>query len=102
MLGLRERAEVGVDGIEDTEEKEREYVNSEGNTSLNFIAERSGEGAAEVGALAGVLKPPADETWCRGEAGRRRRGKVFPWYSWRLDMLSGTVRTTGRGVMSSS
>jgi hypothetical protein len=63
MLGLRERAEVGVEGIEETDENDREYVKSEGNASLNFWAERSGEGAAEVGALVGALMPPADETW---------------------------------------
>lgn len=63
MLGLRDRAEVGVEGMEEMEEKDRMYVSSPGNPSLNFCAESSGECAAEVDALVEELKPPAVDTW---------------------------------------
>lgn len=37
ILGLRERADVGVDGIDDdTDEKDRLYGSSDGKVSLNF------------------------------------------------------------------
>jgi hypothetical protein len=106
MLGLRERADVGVDGMEDTEEKERLYVKSEGNDSLNFVAEKRGEWAAEVGALVGMVKG-IEDTWCRGDAGRRRRGKVLLWDKDRDGTSPPIVKegerySVGRGVMSSS
>jgi hypothetical protein len=78
MLGLRERADVGVDGMDDMEEKERLYVRSVGKGSVNFVAEKSGEWAAEDGALVGIVKG-IEETWWRGDAGRRRRGNVLLW-----------------------
>jgi hypothetical protein len=62
MLGLRERADVGVDGIDDMEETERLYVRSDGKDSWNFVAEKTGDWAAEVGALVGIAKG-IDETW---------------------------------------
>lgn len=75
MLGLRERMEVGVDGIEEAEEWERVYASSFGKDSLNFMAESAGECGLEVGAL-----DPAEVTWYRGDAGRRlRKGKELPW-----------------------
>lgn len=73
MLGLRERTEVGVEGIEEAEEWERVYVSSLGKASLNLVAESAGECGFEVG----VRWPVYD-----GEAGRRlRMGKVFAWNS---------------------
>ena len=49
MLGLRERVEVGVEGIED--DKDPGYCKFTGNGSLNFVAERSGEECVELGVL---------------------------------------------------
>jgi len=50
MLGLRERVEVGVEGIED-DEKDPGYCKFTGNGSLNFVADRSGEECVELGVL---------------------------------------------------
>jgi hypothetical protein len=68
MLGLRERTEVGVEGMEDAEEWERVYVSSLGKASLNLVAESAGECGFEVG-----VRCPAEVTWYNGEAGRRLR-----------------------------
>lgn len=62
ILGLRDRAEVGVEGMEEMEENERFWVSSPGNPSLNLCADRSGECAAEVDALVEELSPPAEDT----------------------------------------
>jgi hypothetical protein len=51
MLGLRERRDVGVEGMDDAEETERVYVSSVGKDSLNFIADSAGDCGAEVGVL---------------------------------------------------
>lgn len=104
ILGLRERSEVGVEGIED-EEKERVYVSSApGKDSLKRVAERRGDCGVEVGAL-----EPTEDIWWRGEAGRRRRsGRELPWNSWKEFELSLVLKaewtrdSAGRGVMSSS
>jgi hypothetical protein len=75
MDGERERADVGVEGTEeDVRDVVRMYGRSEGNASLKRVALKSGEPVLE--ALVGVLTRL--DTWCSGEAGRRRlRGKVF-------------------------
>jgi hypothetical protein len=107
MLGLRERADVGVDGIDEMDEKERLYVRSEGNVSLNFVALKRGDAAAEVGALVGMTKG-IEETWWRGDAGRRRRGNVLLLYKLSdacpsLPKPHDVERySIGRGVMSNS
>lgn len=79
MLGLRERADVGVEGtLED--EKERAWCrscgccrSSFGKFSLNLEGSSSGELLAdeERGVLVVVVGKLAFATWWSGEAGRR-------------------------------
>lgn len=60
MEGLRERIEVGVDGMDDE-------ANEDGYCSLNLDGARRGEEAPDVGVLAeGVLvggAPKGTKTW---------------------------------------
>lgn len=95
MLGLRERVDVGVEGTED-DEKDPGYGKLTGNDSLNFVANRSGEVCAELGAL---VKPNALVNWESGDAGRRLlRGSVLPC----VTVSTGEPCCPGRGVSSSS
>jgi len=93
MDGLRERIEVGVDGTD-------EEASEDGYCSLNLAGASRGEEAPEVGVLTvGVLvggTPKGMVTWCRGDAGRRRRD--------REPVLLYRLATPGpaRGVSSSS
>ena len=75
MDGLRERVDVGVEGIDD-EEYDDEKCSPEGYDSLNLVAARMGEDEEDVGVL---LEAPKGGLvlWWRGDVGRRReRGKV--------------------------
>jgi hypothetical protein len=67
---------------------------------LNLLGAKSGEEEPEVGVLAdGVLvggAPKGTKTWCRGEAGRRRRDRE-PVLLYRL-----AAPVAARGVSSSS
>lgn len=51
MLGLRDRAEVGVEGREELDENDTGYVLLTGYASLNRAGGRTGDDVTDVGVL---------------------------------------------------
>ncbi len=111
MLGLRDRSDVGVEGMEEVAEKEKEWV---GNGSLNLEVSASPREGVEMEELAVLdaklmdgLEGGGCESWYRGEAGRRRplplREKLTLWGGRRMgELCSSRSGPEARGFRSSS
>jgi len=100
MEGLRDRADVGVEGtLELVSDVVRWYGRSDGKASLKRVALSSGDPVleAEVGVLVKL------DIWCSGDAGLRLlRGKVLEYCGLRIGEGSSVKRESeALGVISS-